>query len=156
MIGILDKQQIEDVLSRQGVGRIGCHANGTTYVVPISYAYDGECIYCHTHEGRKIEMMRRNPNVCFEVDELKDVANWKSVITWGIFHELKEPPQRTAGLKKLIDRMLPLAASQTMHLSPDSPFLPEDINSIPGVVFCIRLHKKTGRYETNSVAFSYP
>lgn len=156
MIEKLDEQQIEAFLHSHVVGRIGCHANGITYVVPISYAYDGGFIYCHTREGMKIEIMRKNPSVCFQVDELKDIANWKSVIAQGTFEELTDPADREAGLKKLIDRILPLVTSQTMHLSPEWPFPPDHINGIKGLVFRIRLHNKTGRFETNTMTFSYP
>ena len=83
MLGSLDSKQIEEVLAHQVVGRIGCSAEGITYVVPISYAYDGEYIYGHTLDGMKISMMRKNPAVCFEVEEMKDMANWKSVISWA-------------------------------------------------------------------------
>jgi hypothetical protein len=41
MIGELQPQQIEEVLNSQVVGRIGCHAEEETNIVPISYAYDG-------------------------------------------------------------------------------------------------------------------
>lgn len=156
MIEKLNEQQIESFLHSHMVGRIGCSADGVTYVVPISYAYDGEYIYCHTREGMKIDIMRKNPAVCFQVDELKDIANWRSVITHGVFEELKEPAEREAGLKKLLDRILPLVTSQTMHLSPESPFPPHQLSGIKGLIFRIRLHNKTGRFETNSITFSYP
>ena len=77
-------------MERQIIGRIGCSNGSKTYIVPISYAYDGECVYCHTHEGMKIEYMRRNPNVCFEVDHQHNMANWQSIIAWGVFEELTD------------------------------------------------------------------
>lgn len=150
MIGKLTDQQIEELLYSHIVGRVGCHANGITYIVPISYAYDGEYIYGHTKEGMKIDIMRQNPAVCFEVDELRDVANWKSVITWGRFEELLWPEEREVALRKLAERILPMLPSQTMHLSPDYPFMPEDVNSIEGVVFRISVRQRTGRFEMNS------
>lgn len=75
MLGKLESKQIEKVLNNNIVGRIGCHADGTTYVVPISYAYDGTYIYGRTMEGMKVNIMRKNPNVCFEVDDMKNMAN---------------------------------------------------------------------------------
>lgn len=156
MISNLNSQQIEELLNGQIVGRIGCHAEGVTYVVPISYAYDGEYIYGHTREGMKVNMMRQNPSVCFEVEETRDVSNWKSVITWGMFEELEDPDERNKALQHLVNRILPLASSQTMRLTPHWPFPPNNINSIRGIVFRIRLHKKTGRFEDNSVSFAYP
>ena len=66
----LDSGQIENVLSENIVGRLGCHADGKTYVVPVSYAYDDKYIYVRTFEGMKISIMRKNPNVCFQVDSI--------------------------------------------------------------------------------------
>lgn len=147
MFGKLDDRQIEKVLSDNFIGRIGCHANNKTYIVPISYAYDGSYIYSHTYEGLKISMMRLNPNVCFEVDQMENMANWQSVIAWGTFKELTGVEERNAGLQKLIDRTLPKISSATVKLSPQWPFPPDDLNKVKGIIFTIRLHEKSGRYE---------
>ena len=151
MIGKLNTTQIEEVLNHQFIGRIGCHAAGITYVVPISYAYKDGCIYGRTIEGMKVAMMRKNPNICFEVDQMKDMANWKSVIAWGRFEELTEQKERDSALQCLIDRILPLISSETTHLTPEWPFPMNDISRIEGIVFRIRLIKKTGRFESNEV-----
>lgn len=72
--------EIEKLLKREVVGRIGCTDGDIVYVVPISFVYDGSYIYCHTHEGLKTELMRKRPKICFEVDQLRDMANWQSAI----------------------------------------------------------------------------
>jgi len=138
--------EIDQLLQQQVVGRIGCHANGFTYVVPVSYAYDGTCIYCHTFEGMKVDMMRKNPQVCFEVDSTKNLANWQSVIAWGAFQELPEGPDRNEAIKKLRERKLPILSSQTMQLGSNWPFVSVD-EKIEGIIFRIQLMEKTGRYE---------
>ena len=150
MFGILSSEEIENVLHHQVVGRLGCHAGGLTYVVPISYGYDGEFIYGHTVEGMKIDLMRKNPNVCFEVDTMVNMANWKSVIAWGEFEELNEEPGRQLAIQKLHERILPMISSATIKLSSDWPFTPKNTHSITGIVFRIRLSEKTGRFENNS------
>ena len=88
MFGTLNSTEVDQLLDQQLIGRIGCHANGLTYIVPVSYAYDGKYIYSHGFEGMKISMMRKNPDVCFEVDNTKNLSNWESVIAWGAFEEL--------------------------------------------------------------------
>ncbi len=143
----LDNGQIENVISENIMGRLGCHADGKTYVVPVSYAYDGKYIYVRTFEGLKISMMRKNPNVCFQVDSLEDMADWKSVIAWGTFEELTNEEERNEGLKILISRILPGISSETMKLSPVWPFPTDDYSKIEGIVFRIRLTEKTGRCE---------
>ena len=152
MIDILDNNQIEEVLKKHFVGRIGCHTNDQVYVVPVSYAYDGKYVYVRSFEGKKIETMRNNPKVCFEVDETQNMANWKSVIAWGEFEELTDKAERNKALKILIDRHLPLLTSDMSHLGDIWPFPPEDLSSIKGIVFRILLKEKTGRYEKSVIS----
>jgi len=151
MFGILNQDEIEELLNQQIIGRIGCHSDSVTYIVPISYAYDGHCVFAHTGEGMKISMMRKNTNVCFEVDAMQNTENWKSVICWGTFKELVDPGERQEALIKLHSRAFSKSISATARLSSTWPFLPRDINSIEGVVFQIHLYKKTGKFEGNSL-----
>ena len=155
MIGTLSPSEIEDVLSIQCVGHIGCHDEGHIYVVPISYAYDGENIYCHSYEGKKIDLMRINPDVCFEVDEMRDMANWKSVILQGNFEEINDKAERIKALKILLKRPLPISSSITTHLGQTWPFVGDEfdgLNDIPGIVFRISINEKTGRFEKTSLS----
>jgi nitroimidazol reductase NimA-like FMN-containing flavoprotein (pyridoxamine 5'-phosphate oxidase superfamily) len=147
MFGSLQQQEIEEVLTRQYVGRLGCSANGRTYIVPISYAYDGNHLYFHAaREGDKIQIMRENPEVCFQTDTMENMASWKSVICRGTFEELTEEAERTEALKVLLARELPIITSQTVRITPSWPFQPEDYNEIKGIVFRIRITEKTGRF----------
>jgi uncharacterized protein len=65
MLGELTAEQINAVLFNEVVGRIGCHGEGRTYVVPVTYVFDGEAVCAHSAEGLKIRIMRANPDVCF-------------------------------------------------------------------------------------------
>lgn len=156
MLGDLQLDQIEEVLKNQFVGRIGCSVDGETYIVPISYAYDGNYVYCHTKEGKKTGIMRKNPKVCFQVDEMKNMANWRSVIIQGEFEELKEKDQRASGMKILLSRYLPVISSVTTHIGDHWPFRPEDVNHIDGIVFRIAVKEKTGKFESNMHSPSLP
>lgn len=147
MFGKLKPGEIEEVLAGQLIGRIGCNAYNTTYVVPISYAYDGEYVYCHTYEGLKVVMMRTNPNVCFEVDTMDNMANWKSVIAWGIFEELATGGDQKKAVRILNNRKISGIASETLQLSPQWPFPPDDPAEVNGIIFRIKLYEKTGRFE---------
>jgi nitroimidazol reductase NimA-like FMN-containing flavoprotein (pyridoxamine 5'-phosphate oxidase superfamily) len=77
-----------DVLRHeQFVARLGFLGGGEVYVVPIIYAYDGEAFYVASVEGRKIELMRATPRVCFEVDRY-EAGSWRSAIVYGRYEEL--------------------------------------------------------------------
>jgi hypothetical protein len=144
MLGHLSPDQIESLLQSEMVGRIGCNANGITYVVPMTYAYDGKYIYGHSREGMKIQLMRANPMVCFEVDRMEAPAKWQSVIVWGRYEELKGE-ERKQGLEKLLSRFSPIETSETSK--PASDGHQSDYGPPKSVVFRIELMEKTGRFE---------
>ena len=147
MLGSLNKRQIEHLLYSSIIGRIGCHADNITYVVPVTYAYDGKHIYGHTDEGMKIEMMRKNPLVCFEVDIIENMNNWRSVIAWGKFEELKSPEEHEEGMRKLMDVVMPLMTGEATIGHPKKDTHPKSIEAMQGVVYRIELTEKTGRFE---------
>jgi nitroimidazol reductase NimA-like FMN-containing flavoprotein (pyridoxamine 5'-phosphate oxidase superfamily) len=149
MLSKLDKNQIEDVLKSQIVGRIGCHADGVTYVVPISYAYDGADVYARTDEGMKLSMMRKNPRVCFQVDTFSSMANWKSVIIMGEFKEITDEAERHEALEKLAARRFPVISSETVQQFSRYRLRPQSLDEIEGIVFRITPYEKSGRYEDN-------
>ncbi|RYY89853.1 MAG: pyridoxamine 5'-phosphate oxidase family protein [Chitinophagaceae bacterium] len=152
MLGRLSPQEIESVLYGQLVGRIGCHADGETYVVPISYVYDGQAVICHTNEGKKLRMMRANPKVCFQVDDMMDMANWKSVIVQGTFEIIEDDAARNTAMKRLLERYLPMISSITTHLGEHWPFYPQNFTEIGGQVFVIRVGERTGCFERETAS----
>jgi nitroimidazol reductase NimA-like FMN-containing flavoprotein (pyridoxamine 5'-phosphate oxidase superfamily) len=96
----LAPDEIDELLQGELVGRIGCHAGGRTYVVPVIYAYADGCLHVVSVEGRKVQMMRANPEVCFEVDRYEVASgSWRSAIVDGRYEELAgDDVQRTLEL----------------------------------------------------------
>lgn len=86
----LSGDEIEEFLREQRIARLGCHAGGVTYVVPLIYAYEDGAVVAVTTEGRKTAMLRENPRVCVEVDEYDadGKGSWRSVIAHGTYEEL--------------------------------------------------------------------
>ncbi|NDE14437.1 hypothetical protein EBZ80_05845 [bacterium] len=102
-IGRLDPNHCEILLKTEHIGRLGCHAAGRTYIVPVTYVFEGGAIYGHTNPGLKLEMLRSNPSVCFEVDHLDNMANWRSVVAWLPFpptHPHRAQPDQPAGQRR--------------------------------------------------------
>ncbi|HRP31408.1 MAG TPA: pyridoxamine 5'-phosphate oxidase family protein [Agriterribacter sp.] len=90
MLGELNDTEIDSILTSQVVGRLACTDGKQPYVVPVTYAYDGKFIYGQTNAGTKLKMLRKNPNVCFQIEMMTDMRNWKSVLAYGKFEELKD------------------------------------------------------------------
>lgn len=69
---LLTKEQIDDLFKRAEVGRLGTFSsNGFPYVLPMHFVYVDNKIYMHgLPKGKKIDNIKFNSNVCFEVDEM--------------------------------------------------------------------------------------
>lgn len=149
MLGQLDEGEIDALLAGEVVGRLGCHARGRTYVVPIAYAYADGMIVAHTADGLKLQMMRENPHVCFEVDRVDDLGHWQSVIVWGRFEELRGAAADHA-TAQLLGKLLPLAATTGASQTPKA--LTKQYRAraegLPAVTFCIHIEERTGRFES--------
>jgi uncharacterized protein len=149
MLGKLTDTEIKAVLNNNFLGRIGCHDEGKTYVVPINYVYDGTYIIAHSMMGMKIQMMRTNPQVCFEVDEIQDFTNWRSVIVWGEYQEISDVTERYHAVSYFVERTLHAKISETAI----PPELPEKDTvalyptSVKPVIYRIVILESSGRYE---------
>ncbi|HLX31715.1 MAG TPA: pyridoxamine 5'-phosphate oxidase family protein [Gaiellaceae bacterium] len=132
----LSRDEIEDFLRGQRIARLGCHAGGETYVVPVIYAYDDGAVVTVTTEGRKTAMLRENPHVCVEVDEYDadEQGSWRSVIAQGVSAELAGD-EIEAALALLRERFARTAGreAEPRPLGPDV------------VVLRIRLDEMSGR-----------
>lgn len=68
---IQSKHKMIEFLNSQPVGRISSlDGNGYPQVIPMNFVYHAGVIYMHSHPfGEKLDNIRRNPNVGFEVDQ---------------------------------------------------------------------------------------
>jgi uncharacterized protein len=87
----IGKEECIDLLTRVSFGRLACALDNQPYVVPVSFAYEPDCLYVFSTLGQKIEWMRQNPKVCLQADELGNRSNWTSVVVNGTYLELREP-----------------------------------------------------------------
>jgi nitroimidazol reductase NimA-like FMN-containing flavoprotein (pyridoxamine 5'-phosphate oxidase superfamily) len=151
MLGELTREEIEHLLHSEVVGRIGCHAEGRTYVVPVNYAYDGEFLYGHAAPGMKLEMMRANPEICFQVDRRTGLSDWQSVIAWGTFEEL-QGQEATRAMELLLDRLLPIMAGEGSPAARGAggATLAASIRAENLAIYRIRLGERTGRFEKSA------
>src|SRR5580765_1364466 len=132
----LGRDEIDDFLRGQRIARLGCHASGETYVVPVIYAYGDGAIVTVTQEGRKVAMLRENPRVCVEIDEYDTDGrgSWRSVIAYGDAEELAGDEIEPA--LGLLRERFARAASREAEPRPLSPGT---------VVLRIRLENVSGR-----------
>ncbi len=90
--------------------------NNQPYIVPLSFGYDSIAIYFHSaQEGKKIEYLTANANVCFEFDlNVKIISNpsapckwscsFQSIIGFGTVVELLSNDEKSKGLTCIMNQ----------------------------------------------------
>jgi nitroimidazol reductase NimA-like FMN-containing flavoprotein (pyridoxamine 5'-phosphate oxidase superfamily) len=114
---ITQKVVKEEILRQTDVGRLGLVIDGSPYVVPMNFCYTGDKIYLHSHkDGKKMQELRKNPSVCFEVDEGEIITgenpcdySWEytSVIAYGKASIVEDEAERLKALKLISDKYSP-------------------------------------------------
>lgn len=110
---VRDRQVVEGLLRRGQVLYLAMCDEGQPYVLPLSYGYDGSALYIHcAPEGRKLEILRRNPRVCFVVEPERELlpsqtpCGWsfrfRSVVGEGTVTIINDAAQKTAGLDAIM------------------------------------------------------
>jgi nitroimidazol reductase NimA-like FMN-containing flavoprotein (pyridoxamine 5'-phosphate oxidase superfamily) len=67
---ITNKLILEEILLSSKICRLGMIDSGLPYVLPFNYGFHENCIYIHSApEGKKIDILKKNPLVCFEVEQ---------------------------------------------------------------------------------------
>jgi nitroimidazol reductase NimA-like FMN-containing flavoprotein (pyridoxamine 5'-phosphate oxidase superfamily) len=98
--------EINQFLFCARVGRIGIVLEDGPYIVPVGYGYENNEIFFHScFSGLKMEGLKKNPNVCFQVDEsLSDTSMYKSVIIKGTAKIIDDEEEMIPYLQALINK----------------------------------------------------
>jgi nitroimidazol reductase NimA-like FMN-containing flavoprotein (pyridoxamine 5'-phosphate oxidase superfamily) len=141
---ITDRAAIEAILRRAAVCRIGLVGEDGPYIVPMSLGYEAGRLYLHSaREGRKLDLIREDPRVCFEVDLDSEVVKaespcgwslrYRSVIGFGRAVLVEAPEEKRRGLEIIL-----------RHHGGDPSALPE--RSLDGVsLIRIEIREMTGK-----------
>jgi len=136
MAKMLSEAEARNLIAGGRIGRLGCVDNGEPYVVPINYLFEDGSIYSHSMPGRKIDVLRTHPRACLQVDEIENDFEWRSVIAYGTFEEIRVPSDRKSILSKLLARF-PL-------LTPVESVTAQDAGAPASIVFRIIVDRITG------------
>jgi uncharacterized protein len=99
------EKDIKELLVRMGYGHLGCAQDNRPYVVPIQYIYENSCVYIYTNDGKKAEILRSNPYVCLQVEEVVDNGNWQSVVAEGMAQQVTDSSEADSILRLMNSRI---------------------------------------------------
>ncbi len=107
----------EKVMRLAKVCRIALSLDNIPYIVPVSFGYNNKTIYFHSScKGKKIDILRKNNNVCFEFDinckliKSQDVCKYSmefnSVVGYGKAYFIQDIKEKKAALNILVNNYM--------------------------------------------------
>jgi nitroimidazol reductase NimA-like FMN-containing flavoprotein (pyridoxamine 5'-phosphate oxidase superfamily) len=81
---VTDQRVIQELLSSAEICRLAMVDNGEPYIVPLNYGFRDNALYVHSAAaGRKIDILKRNSRVCFEVESDSVIVRHEEACRWG-------------------------------------------------------------------------
>lgn len=110
---ITDIDEMEGIIKEATSCRIGLVDNDEPYVVPVCFGYERNALYFHgALTGRKVELIKKNNKICFEVDTGVEIVNvetpcssvekYRSVIGVGRAYILEDDEEKVHGLNLIM------------------------------------------------------
>lgn len=139
----MDPAQCSALLQRNNVGRLAFAQGPLVDVQPVHYVMGDGWIFGRTSAGEKLVTLRHNWRVAFEVDEIEDLFEWRSVVVRGGFYVLSPtgPPSEAARWQHALEALRTLIPET---LTDDDPV------PFRNVLFGIAVQEVTGRAATRS------
>lgn len=112
---ITDQGEIEKIISKNKICRIALCDNDVPYIIPMNFGYKGNKIFLHTgREGKKIEIIKKNSNVCFEITDSIEIVQaekacdfstkYRSVIGFGTIKIVNDLSEKKEALQIIMNQ----------------------------------------------------
>jgi len=85
---ISDESAIKAIIEKAKVCRLGMVNGNKAYIVPLCFGYSDNALYFHgSLKGQKIDLIRKNPNVCFEFDLITEPIESENACDWSMKYQ---------------------------------------------------------------------
>lgn len=146
---ISDPLMLDQILANAFICRVAMMDGDLPYIVPFNYGYRDGCIYIHSApKGKKIELIGKNKQVCFEVEEGVEIlkgekacdwsTRYRSVVGYGTMEILSDGASKQEGLEILM----------AQHGGPElNEFNAKDLDRM--VILKLSISSLTGKQSSN-------
>lgn len=142
---ITDPQELESVLREAAVCRMGLCDEGKPYVVPMNYGYRDGSVFLHSAaEGRKIDILRRNPNVCLEFEKDVELVPAEAACSFSMKYRSVIASGKAVFLEGTEEKSFGLNAIMLQYTGREFVFPPQALEKI--VVLRVDLAECSGKH----------
>src|ERR1035437_5299422 len=85
---IKNKEEMEDIIKKAIICRLGLSSNDQPYIVPLNFGYENNELHFHCAKaGKKMDMIQKNNNVCFEIEtDTELIKREHACVGWTMYY----------------------------------------------------------------------
>lgn len=110
---VTDQSIIQEIIDQSQLCRIALFDDEYPYIVPFNYGYSDQAFYFHSAtSGKKIDLIRRNNKVCFEIEYFNEVltdekackwtSKYRSIVGFGVLDFVVDPNEKKKGMDAIM------------------------------------------------------
>ena len=137
------RAEIDQIICESGVLRLAFCRDGRPYLVPVSFGYAGGVLYCHSApEGKKLDMLAANPQVCFECEAEAEVVpgeipckwsmKYRSVIGFGRAVLVEDEAEKMHALQTIMEHYMGERPEMPLEAVRHTTVIRIDIETVTG------------------------
>ncbi len=143
---VTDQAIIDSIIKKAFICRLSMAKDNRPYVVPLCFGYDKKSLYIHSGPGgKKLEILKRNPEVCFLIDiDHKMVTSdsacdfefkYRSIIGYGHASFIENETEKKNALNLIISNYTKQSPEMTIEAIKDTVVIKVDIKRMTGRVY---------------------
>lgn len=144
---IRDNIDLESILRSARICHLSMVDDGRPYVVPLNFGYEDGALYFHSApEGRKIDVLGRNPDVCFSIIAEHELVTNERACSWTARFRSVTGTGKASILTDRQEKEKGLTVLMSQYSNCEYDFSQENLDRV--VVIKVRVEGMTGKSST--------
>jgi len=141
---ITEASAIESIIKKSLVCRLALSDGNFPYIVPLCFGYRDKVLYFHgSLKGKKIDIIRKNQNICFEFDINTEIVKAEDACHWSMKYQSVIGFGKAVLLEDLDEKRKALNIIMSQY--SDRTFQFNDANLKGTVVIKVEIESMTGK-----------
>ena len=134
----------EEIIRSAQVCRLGLTDGHLPYIIPLCFGYRDRTLYFHSaSDGKKIALLRKNPQVCFEFDHNVAVNKAEQPCKWGMKYQSIIGYGKAVFIKTFEEKKEALKIIMSQYSEESYSFIDSAVNST--TIFKVPVTEMTGK-----------
>ena len=142
---ITSESEVKAIIKKAGVCRLGMINGNKPYIVPLCFGYHDNVLYFHSSlKGKKIDILQKNPNVCFEFDLITEPVESDNPCDWSMKYQSVIGFGKAVFIESLDEKYRALSVIMAQYSKRQFQFPENKLKVIS--VFKVEIESMTGKH----------